>query len=443
MKIQNNTDINKISSIYNLKSLFCYLQYPFILKLVKKNKNLQNKLDISIENYKEIVEYPKYEYHKCTSVKEKKKKKGEHSLEEIFYSIIATCCTCLMAAYMITYSILLVTIGNFDDSNTKENYSKSSANIIKTINQCTFILDAVIIASPFLMIYYILENHFRDYGIKKIVKTIIVALIDLTHIGFEILIILKLALSYKIKKNGVTWFMVMDYVFIFLHVLYMIYIFLLSCIFYSESGKDIKTVKYCYLKSFNYIKIQEYFLPEDFHSWRKNRRKKFVSEKCKLFKYHNTLEERDILQIINSKRSSTNLLKLAVNTTDEIPNFILNKPTELMLNPFQNIIKISEKQFLFKYPVGTFMNYLNKNNEQIFDIILKKNLNNIQMVTQKDYLYILVSEKSFFIPSIFDSNISKKNVYINDEDYDYDYSIDSRIDVYKKLLYSNTEEYFD
>ena len=167
MKTQNKTDINKIKNIYNLKSLFYYLNYPYFLKLIKKNKRLRNKLNINIQNYKDIAEYPKYEYTKSTSVIQKRGGIGGQEFAEFFIAILSSCCTCIMFIYMIIYSILLVSKGNFNENNIKENSNKSSVNKIKIINNCTFILDAIIISSPFLFLFYIFKNYENDYGKKK------------------------------------------------------------------------------------------------------------------------------------------------------------------------------------------------------------------------------------------------------------------------------------
>ena len=69
----------------------------------------------------------------------------------------------------------------FRGKNTKENYNKSSAYIIKIINVNTFILDSIIIATPFLLNLYIFIDYLRDYGIKKMIKNSVVFLIDLSH----------------------------------------------------------------------------------------------------------------------------------------------------------------------------------------------------------------------------------------------------------------------
>ena len=77
----------------------------------------------------------------------------------------------MLFIYSIIYSILLVSLGSFDDSNTKENYNKSSANIIKKINAFTFILDGVTIATPFLFNIYIFIEIETDYCIDRFIKS--------------------------------------------------------------------------------------------------------------------------------------------------------------------------------------------------------------------------------------------------------------------------------
>ena len=52
MKNNNKADLSKISNIYILKSIFSYLNSKQILKFVQKNKKLQNKLEINVDNYK-------------------------------------------------------------------------------------------------------------------------------------------------------------------------------------------------------------------------------------------------------------------------------------------------------------------------------------------------------------------------------------------------------
>ena len=64
--MSNNRKIFDITSNSNLKTIFTYLDYNYVLKLVKKNKRLQYSLDLNHQNYTINCEYtvPKdYESH--------------------------------------------------------------------------------------------------------------------------------------------------------------------------------------------------------------------------------------------------------------------------------------------------------------------------------------------------------------------------------------------
>ena len=217
----NRGDINKITNNYILKSLFAYLKYKKILKLVNNNKGLQNKLGINLKNYKEIFNFPKYEYTKYVRTYEKINLITRESYD---LNLIVTFITFSFLSYSFAYSLLLVSFDCFDDSNLKENYNKSSLNIIKKMNACTFILDIITLATPCLFLMFICEKAEYDYGLKKYIKIFIIIIINLTHFSFEGLIIWKLVLSYKIIKGSAAWFMIMDYFFIFLNFVYILYI---------------------------------------------------------------------------------------------------------------------------------------------------------------------------------------------------------------------------
>ena len=50
--------------------------------------------------------------------------------------------------------------------------------------------------------------------LTKIISISFLIMIDLSYLVYEVIIIIKLYLSYKIKKNKITWFMKCDYVLI-------------------------------------------------------------------------------------------------------------------------------------------------------------------------------------------------------------------------------------
>ena len=209
--MMNKCDINKITNKYILKSLFAYLKYEKLLKLVNNHKGLQNRLGINLQNYKEISNFPKYEYIKYEKTFENTKTRIDVECHHILACCTISCMKCIFFIYSLIYSILLVSKDSFDDINSKED---SSINIIKRINACTFILDILTLATPFLL-SFILSDYKIDYGLKKYIKIFIIIIINLTHFSFEGLIIWKLVLSYRIIKEGsITWFMIMDYIFL-------------------------------------------------------------------------------------------------------------------------------------------------------------------------------------------------------------------------------------
>ena len=115
--MMNKGNINKITNNYILKSLFAYLKYEKILKLIKNNKGLQNRLGINLNNYKEIFNFPKYEYTKYVKTFEKKIKTTGLDWAYFFVVLIVSCITCIFFIYSLIYSILLVTMDYFDDNN--------------------------------------------------------------------------------------------------------------------------------------------------------------------------------------------------------------------------------------------------------------------------------------------------------------------------------------
>ena len=79
---------------------------------------------------------------------------------------------------------------------------------------------------------------------------------------FEGLVIWKLILSYEIKKDGITWIMVLDYSLICFKLIYIIIFLSSTKLFFKESGYRIRIVSKTVLVSFNGIRIEDYNLPE-------------------------------------------------------------------------------------------------------------------------------------------------------------------------------------
>ena len=370
----NETNILKIKNEYIIKSLFSFIEYNNILKLIKNNKSLQNKLGINIDNYKNKSDFPKYEYdEKTIKIEENSRKKfPDHYIPSQF----TICFTCIFSPIFIIYSILIV-VFTFNDSNVKDNYNIKSFDTIKIINPCLFIYDIFIIGFAFILIYYIYQEFSYDFGTTKIIKFILMILRNCVNFLFEGLVIWKLILSYEIKKNGITWFMVLDYLFLCFNLIYMILFLYSTIIFFKSSGYRIRLVSKTVLVSFNGIKIEDYNLPENFKKLEKKQRKKFVVDKYREYDYKISKEEEDLINSINNIRSTNHLPILYICGYSKIPNYFDKEPSEVMVNPEQNIFKLPNtapvykfyksdlfsnlyyciiEEYLFKYNNGEFIN---------------------------------------------------------------------------------------
>ena len=394
--MKNNADISSIKSEYNLKEIFAYLDYSHILKLLKNNKNLQNRLGLTLDNYKNKFETKKYEYIKKSILKTNKKYNAyQPPTETIWYFLFYLATICFFLIPFLIYSILLVSIKTFKDSNTKDNYNKKYLNIIKIINPCIFIYDILVVIFAYLFIGVIFIFCESVYGKRKIINFILTIIMNLVNFLFESLVIWKLILSYKIKKGGCTWFMVLDYLFLIFNLIYTIIILAITIDYIKESKCPRLFETNYLLTSFNNIKIDNYSLPEDFGKLSKKERKKYVFEHYKYYFHFISDEQNKLITSINDFRGIKNIPLLKECNLMTIPDFLINEISEVMLWPDKNIFKLSNKKYLFKYPIGKFeINFKNKD-ENILSILLKDNLNHIQIITHQNIEYIFIYELDF------------------------------------------------
>ena len=443
--MNNKTNIDKISNKFILKSLFSYLNYKDILRLVKYNKKLQNNLGFNLENYKKKSSFPKYEYIKETNTCGERRGHRREVFGNAIMTLFISYMTCILFIYSFIYTILLVSLDLFDESNTIENYDKSAVKIVKTINAYLFILDAVCLSTCFFFIFYAFKDEDLDYGIKKYVKWTLMILIDLTHLTFEGLIIWKLVLSYKIKKDDNPWFMTMDYIFIFLNFFYILYLLCFSIMYFCESGKSIHTSTNYYLTMFNDIKIFKYAVPINFHKLDKKQRKEYVLKNYINFTFQSpdSSDKHKLRNNLNKLRFENGLNKLDIFNTSQIPVYIVNEPSEMMLYPERNIFKISNKEYLLRYPIGEFINNLNNKNTELLNVLLKDNLNEIQVCTQKDLEYFHIYEKYNRTFNLKYGSDDDDNKDYNDDDYSFKLVTGRRdyIDDKKNVIKSNCKHF--
>ena len=147
--------------------------------------------------------------------------------------------------------------------------------------------------------------------------------------------------------------------------------------------------------SLNEISISNYNVTKDFSNMSERDRKTFLLNNYKNIQYKNTLDQQYLIKIINEYREKNNLPKLLNDKFKKIPDIIMNEPAEIMINPDKNIFKLSDKEYLFKYPVGEFEIIFKNRDMNILSILSNANLNHIKIITKKNCEYIFLSELSY------------------------------------------------
>ena len=272
-----------VKSDYILKQIFSFMNYHHTLKFVKNNKSLRNHLGINIVNYKQRSSYQ----YKITKqiLKDFYKDDGEENdrlikdmITCLIYSIIAI----ILFIYILVFASLLVSKGSFNEENTKDNYNKDYADIINKINLSLFgVLPYIIICYIFLL--WATSDCQRDYGKEKLIKKIILIILGILCLCYEITIIIKLVLSYKIKKDNINWFMICDYILIIIYFLYLVVTIYIIILYYIRAGDDVVNEDLIILTKFREIKINEYLLPHNFANFNDYQKRVMLLQNIKLF----------------------------------------------------------------------------------------------------------------------------------------------------------------
>ena len=409
--IRNSADITKIHNTYNLKSVFEYLDYQYILKLIKNNKNLQNKLEISFKNYKKESNYQSYQYIKN---------------KEIYY-FDDDCDNCenkkiiILTFYMIYVFIYMTfcSVFDFEDYDTKYYDSYSKFQIIKSINGHTWVIGLLLII--FITFIFVVDNNKCFYFNEKYRAIIIIIslLLQLISEGFAIwrLILSYIIIDEKILKSD--WILyhmeqiiIWDYIFIVINFIITIYTLL-------HFRKNLK--RYITTSSINYIiislyniNIKEYTLPNGFITMSKYKQFQYILNKFKNIEYIMTQEQKDLIKLINEFREDNNLEKFLFDKNNKLPTFIIKKPAVIMLNPTQNFFQLSKKEYLFRYYIGDFKIKFQSRENNIISILSNKDINYIKIIGQEEYEYIFLRQLSCNETLDIYENNSK-----NENDYEY------------------------
>ena len=394
----NEDKLSLISNKYILKSIFYHINYNRLLKLFKNNKAIQNKLGISLNDYKLQSNYPQYhfsEYFSDNYYLMEPEYSGEARLGQFCLLLIFTV---IYFIYVLIYTLLLLIKNTFNDTTAQGDYN-NKAHIIKIINGFNFILLAANIVGVILLFFYDSNNVSFTRGIKMKIKIILIILYNLLFLIYEGIAIWKLVLSYQIKKDGSLWFIIMDYVFIFLNLLYIVLLFYLSYHFFKHYFKlknNNDNYIDCFIDLLNDIKINNYKISQDFINMNEKERKRFLLNNYKNMQYVNDTKQKNLLILINNFREKNNLDKFSLDKIKRIPPCFMKKYTEVEINKEENVFKLNNKLYLFKFLDGELEKKLNNNdiNSDMYDVLRNEELNHIKIVNKNKFEYIFFCKLS-------------------------------------------------
>ena len=393
----------KISSEICLKIIFTYIEYNHILKIIKNSKKIQGKLGINIQNYKKKS---CYKYMERIITKRMDNYKSDRM--DIFYKhCIAFLFTSIFFFFVLIYTAILFGKGGFDNNNTKSNYKVNYFNIIKNINISLFGFLVYIIASYFIIFIWATHNCYTDNDKTIFLKKCYLILTAIIYLLYEVCIIIKLYLSYKIKKNKTTWFMICDYFLIFLIPLYLAFIIYIIYYYFVFTGKGIiiSRKKINILKQFQNIDIEDYELPYNFKEKKDKEKRIYIFNNKNNYKIKFLKNYIYLLKLINEFREKNNIDKLMLDETESFSNLIINKNSEIILFNYKTIYKFSKWEYLFVNPVNEFEKKIKNEDKDLIDILLIEDLDSIQINKQdnNEFIYIYKKIKSKKLKNYLDS----------------------------------------
>jgi len=420
--LKSNNILLKIKSNYNIKFLFSYLKYDNILKLIKNNKSIQNKIGIGKKNYED------YSNIKISS------KEIKHGLDvgkieiiklfpfidsipyEFGYEHPCFICNFLYIIVVFIVELLFPLIALIY-------YTFYVFVVQQKLNIIWVILINISLFG--LMLFRMFYTIFIIFiCISEIISVYLLLFFTCIHILYEILVTIKYIIIYKIKKDDI-----MDALFLIFNFAYII-----KNLIHISLGWPKKDIIYK-LETYKNILVKPH--PIRIKNYKKNK-KQYISSISKELKYNYSEEDLEILKIINNFRNKNNLEDL--KQKDNIPEFIINEISEVILFNWQHLFKLSNNKYLFKCEIGKFnywfkninignmkqgekvdfsgfcdekpyeientLEYENerqKNNKDFINILLKKEINSINIITQRSIQYIL----------LYKNNIDNESIHIN------------------------------
>ena len=406
--------IQRINSNYNKKIVFSYLKYNYVLKLIKYNKLIQNQLDLTQRDYLINSKHYGYKYQKIPITLESNflKKTSDDLPKYLYYLLIFLNCTIFyilknkiilfilcfifeiikdgiikeykikfgkedLFFYLINFIVIIILAIVFGKIKLISDNVKNKLMLIPKINK------GIIIYIPFIIFIILFYGYLIIMKFKLSRYVIISVLLIFFGLNcfYEYLILLKMQILREFDKDNLSYndygFLLFNNIILVLSFIYLInYYFLLFPIIIT---------KY-YFNAFKNIRINDYLLSCDFEKIKS--KNKYLCREAKFFTHSETQEEKQIISQINIYRIENGLQKITL-IDKNIPEFIINDElSEINLFTHQNLFHLGHEKYLFRYTIGEFVDNI-KNHK---DIILKPNLNRINIIIRDTNALILIYE---------------------------------------------------
>ena len=355
--------IFNISSDYCLRSIFSYLNYRHALNLVKYNKKLQHKLNLSKKNY--TLNYQILNYKPpLVEISDKK-----INITYCFISLVLIISSAFNIIYFFTFS-------NYEETEVGKSFGL--LNDIFIVNHIyNFVLSMI-----FCTIFGIERICIKCVKCLLFFNTLSI----IFYLAQIYLIIVQLTIMHKIKKK--LWNIMGAYIQV------AIFIFIIVCfvyIFLSILKHFLKRKNYIFLHKFKGIDISNFELPNEFEFFDEKNKSQFLLSKIKDFKlYEKNYEE--LIYIINSFRRRNNLLEL-INERN-IPDIFINENSEVEFLSHKKIYKLKKNKYLFKYTIEEFKKGIEGKDENILKILSIDILKSIYFITKNNTEYILIEDSN-------------------------------------------------
>jgi len=385
---ENSYLLNRIKSKFILQKILslAFSDIKYVLELTKYNKSLNNKLGINIKDY--------FQYNSKIKITNNYLSYSSFICQFI-YEI-------LMILFFLIHIILFYVKGTFNNNNLKKEYNVRMKRIVDFMNNYILLLYLGFIIISFLLRIIYLSKKMLLKGIIKRAYYLLMFIINLAYI---IVLFIKCIYTNKlINDSNSIWCIYFDLSELIFTIINFFFQFAFIIICFGKKDDDIKELV---LNQINRININDFKLPPEFDNLNEKAKNEFIFNKNNMKKYEYKLNENqiDLIKKLNLIRKQNNIPELKYEEKEKLPDFIINKKTELIFYKKESIYKLSKNFYVFKYPKNEFKN--NFNNKEIINILTIDFLDRINIIGQDDIEFISIYNNKY----INEINNSNKNIY--------------------------------